>query len=198
VGNNFSFFFRLLFGPQPDRKGFFVFGFLVPQESLLRHYSKSTANDFTIPNCSPYILFPRIAAGQEDYDRLRPLSYPQTDVFLICFSIVNPSSFENIRAKWYPEVSHHCPNTPIVLCGTKLDLREDPETIEKLAQKRQAPISYEQGMSMMKEIGAVKYMECSALTQKGLKAVFDEAIRVVLNPPQATKKAKKRGGCNLL
>eukprot|EP01122_Echinamoeba_exundans_P001720 TRINITY_DN11727_c1_g1_i1.p1 TRINITY_DN11727_c1_g1~~TRINITY_DN11727_c1_g1_i1.p1 ORF type:complete len:224 (-),score=60.05 TRINITY_DN11727_c1_g1_i1:222-809(-) len=137
-------------------------------------------------------------AGQEDYDRLRPLSYPQTDVFLICFSIVNPSSFENIRAKWYPEVSHHCPNTPIVLCGTKLDLREDPETIEKLAQKRQAPISYEQGMSMMKEIGAVKYMECSALTQKGLKAVFDEAIRVVLNPPQATKKAKKRGGCNLL
>lgn len=137
-------------------------------------------------------------AGQEDYDRLRPLSYPQTDVFLICFSIVNPSSFENIRAKWYPEVSHHCPNTPIVLCGTKLDLREDPETIEKLAQKRQAPISYEQGMSMMKEIGAVKYMECSALTQKGLKAVFDEAIRVVLSPPTTTKKAKKRGGCNLL
>jgi len=140
-------------------------------------------------------------AGQEDYDRLRPLSYPQTDVFLICFSIVNPSSFENVRAKWYPEVSHHCPNTPIILVGTKLDLREDPETLSKLEAKKQAPITYEQAMQMAKEVGAVKYMECSALTQKGLKAVFDEAIRAVISPPE-TKKTKKsrggRGGCLIL
>lgn len=38
-------------------------------------------------------------AGQEDYDRLRPLSYPQTDVFLICFSLVSPPSFENVKTK---------------------------------------------------------------------------------------------------
>jgi len=139
-------------------------------------------------------------AGQEDYDRLRPLSYPQTDVFLICFSIVNPSSFENVRAKWYPEVSHHCPNTPIILVGTKLDLREDPETLHKLEAKRQAPITYEQGMQMAKEIGAVKYMECSALTQKGLKAVFDEAIRAVIAPPDKTKNKSnsRRGNCLIL
>ena len=140
-------------------------------------------------------------AGQEDYDRLRPLSYPQTDVFLICFSIIAPSSFENVRAKWYPEVSHHCPDAPIILVGTKLDLREDQDTIDKLASRKQAPISYEQGMQMMKEIGAVKYMECSALTQKGLKAVFDEAIRAVINPTTSGKgkdKKKKRRGCLLL
>lgn len=62
-------------------------------------------------------------AGQEDYDRLRPLSYPQTDVFLICFSIASPSSFENVTSKWYPEIKHHCPDAPIILVGKfKLDL----------------------------------------------------------------------------
>ncbi|KAL1285301.1 Ras family protein [Trichinella nativa] len=121
-------------------------------------------------------------AGQEDYDRLRPLSYPQTDVFLICFSLVNPASFENVRAKWFPEVSHHCPNTPIILVGTKLDLREEQDTIEKLRERRLQPIVHQQGLAMAKEIGSVKYVECSALTQKGVKNVFDEAIRAVLYP----------------
>ncbi|KAG1774784.1 ras family-domain-containing protein [Suillus placidus] len=69
-------------------------------------------------------------AGHEDYDRLRPLSYPQTDVFLICFSLVSPPSYENVRTKWWPEISHHVPSTSVVLVGT--DLRKDPATIEKL------------------------------------------------------------------
>ncbi|CAK5280565.1 unnamed protein product [Mycena citricolor] len=129
-------------------------------------------------------------AGQEDYDRLRPLSYPQTDVFLICFSLVSPPSYENVRTKWYPEISHHAPSTSIVLVGTKLDLREDPATIEKLRDRRMAPIQYQQGVAMSKDIGAVKYLECSALTQKGLKTVFDEAIRAVLNPPVRPKPSK--------
>jgi small GTP-binding protein len=135
-------------------------------------------------------------AGQEDYDRLRPLSYPQTDVFLICFSLVSPPSYENVRTKWYPEISHHAPSTSIVLVGTKLDLREDPATIEKLRDRRMAPIQYSQGVAMAKDIKAVKYLECSALTQKGLKTVFDEAIRAVLNPPPPTKKGNKGSrGC---
>ncbi|OQV20203.1 Ras-related protein Rac1 [Hypsibius exemplaris] len=134
-------------------------------------------------------------AGQEDYDRLRPLSYPQTDVFLVCFSVVNPASFENVRAKWFPEVSHHCPNTPIILVGTKLDLRDEKETIDRLREKKLSPISLPQGLAMVKEIGAVKYLECSALTQKGVKTVFDEAIRAVLCPPI---KPKKRKVCRIL
>ncbi|KAF8603979.1 hypothetical protein BDV93DRAFT_555992 [Ceratobasidium sp. AG-I] len=133
-------------------------------------------------------------AGQEDYDRLRPLSYPQTDVFLICFSLVSPPSFENVRTKWWPEISHHAPSTSLVLVGTKLDLREDQATIEKLRERRMAPIAYQQGVAMAKDIGAVKYLECSALTQKGLKTVFDDAIRSVLSPPPRTTK-KKSGGC---
>uniref|UniRef100_A0AC35GS46 Uncharacterized protein n=1 Tax=Panagrolaimus sp. PS1159 TaxID=55785 RepID=A0AC35GS46_9BILA len=127
-------------------------------------------------------------AGQEDYDRLRPLSYPQTDCFLLCFSLVNPASFENIRAKWYPEVSHHCPNTSVILVGTKLDLRGDQATVDKLREKRLAPISTAQGNQMARQIKAIKYMECSALSQVGLKQVFDEAIRAVLYPPQVKTK----------
>ncbi|EQB76939.1 leucine-rich repeat-containing protein 45 [Camelus ferus] len=130
-------------------------------------------------------------AGQEDYDRLRPLSYPQTDVFLICFSLVSPASFENVRAKWYPEVRHHCPHTPILLVGTKLDLRDDKDTVERLRDKKLAPITYPQGLAMAREIGSVKYLECSALTQRGLKTVFDEAIRAVLCPPPVKKPGKK-------
>jgi len=136
-------------------------------------------------------------AGQEDYDRLRPLSYPQTDVFLICFSVISPASYENVRAKWHPEVTHHCPTTPIILVGTKIDLREDQAALARLKEKNLEPISHQQGQQLAKEINAVKYMECSALTQKGLKDVFDEAIRAVINPPEK-KKVKKSGGCALL
>uniref|UniRef100_UPI00358DFDC5 ras-related C3 botulinum toxin substrate 1-like n=1 Tax=Myxine glutinosa TaxID=7769 RepID=UPI00358DFDC5 len=129
-------------------------------------------------------------SGQEDYDHLRSLSYPNTDVFLICFALTSPASFENVRAKWFPDVRYHCPNTPIILVGTKLDLRDDEETIERLRDKKLWPISVLQGFQMAKGIGAVKYVECSALTQHGLKTVFDEAIRAVLCPPPQTNRSK--------
>ena len=63
-------------------------------------------------------------AGQDDYDRLRPLAYPQTDVFLVCFSLISKSSFENIQSKWIPEIQHHCPNAPFIIVGTKSDLKD--------------------------------------------------------------------------
>ncbi|XP_016422369.1 cell division control protein 42 homolog [Sinocyclocheilus rhinocerous] len=129
-------------------------------------------------------------AGQEDYDRLRPLSYPQTDVFLVCFSVVSPSSFENVKEKWVPEITHHCPKTPFLLVGTQIDLRDDPSTIEKLAKNKQKPITPETAEKLARDLKAVKYVECSALTQKGLKNVFDEAILAALEPPEPKKKRK--------
>ena len=135
-------------------------------------------------------------AGQEDYDRLRPLSYPQTDVFLVCFSLTSPASYENVRSKWFPEILHHCPYTPIILVGTKLDLRENKEIVEKLKQTNLVPITTVQGLQMGKDIKAVRYLECSALSQKGLKLIFDVAIRAVLTPDGPVKKIGKR--CILL
>nr|CAD7260833.1 unnamed protein product [Timema shepardi] len=138
----------------------------------------------------PYTLGLFDTAGQEDYDRLRPLSYPQTDVFLVCFSVVSPSSFENVKEKWVPEITHHCQKTPFLLVGTQIDLRDDAATIEKLAKNKQKPITFEQGEKLAKELKAVKYVECSALTQKGLKNVFDEAILAALEPPEPVKRRK--------
>lgn len=129
----------------------------------------------------PYTLGLFDTAGQEDYDRLRPLSYPQTDVFLVCFSVTSPASFENVREKWFPEVHHHCPGVPCLIVGTQVDLRDEPGVREKLSKQRMTPVRKEDGERMAKELGAVKYVECSALTQFKLKDVFDE-VRLLIQP----------------
>jgi len=134
-------------------------------------------------------------AGQEDYDRLRPLSYPQTDVFLVCFSVISRASFENVKTKWVPEIQHHAPGVPILLVGTKSDLRKDSNTEKQLQSRGQSMVESEKATAMAKEVGATKYLECSALTQEGLKQVFDDAIRAAMQPQ---KKKKKGAGCQIL
>ncbi|TSK58079.1 Rho-related GTP-binding protein RhoJ [Bagarius yarrelli] len=126
-------------------------------------------------------------AGQEDYNQLRPLSYPNTDVFLICFSVVNPASYYNVQEEWVPELKSCMPHVPYILIGTQIDLRDDPKTLGRLLQMKEKPLTYEQGLKLAREIGAQCYLECSALTQKGLKTVFDEAILTIFSP-----KKKKR------
>jgi len=140
-------------------------------------------------------------AGQEEYDRLRPLSYPQTDVFLAMFSVVNPSSFHNVADKWIPEIRHYCPDVPIVLTGSKIDLRDDRDTLNRLAMRNARPITYEEAALKSQELGCAKYMEASALTQQGLHAVFTEAIRAAIaakNPVKKGKKDGKKAKCTLL
>ena len=127
-------------------------------------------------------------------DQLRVLAYPQTDVFLICFSIVYPPSFENVSKIWYPEIRHYAPNTPFLLVGLKEDLKADQETIAKLRDRRMAPITFEEGSALAKHIGASQYIECSALTTKGLLFVFDQAVKTVGGAPLKQKK----GICQLL
>jgi len=128
-------------------------------------------------------------AGQEDYDRLRPLSYPNTDVFLICFSVDSPTSLDNVKNKWYQEIYKYAPNTPFILVGTKLDIRESNELFVTKAQ----------GEELRKELGAFQYVECSARTQVNMKQVFDEAIRCVLiEKSKAGPKKKAHLRCLIL
>ncbi|KAK6319537.1 hypothetical protein J4Q44_G00107480 [Coregonus suidteri] len=133
-------------------------------------------------------------AGQEDYDRLRPLSYPDTDVILMCFSIDSPDSLENIPEKWTPEVKHFCPNVPIILVGNKKDLRNDEHTRRELAKMKQEPVKPEEGRDMANRISAFGYMECSAKTKDGVREVFEMATRAALQ----ARRGKQRNKCLLL
>ena len=137
-------------------------------------------------------------AGQEDYDRLRPLSYPQTDVFLAIFSVISPNSFDNVKNKWIPEIRHYCPNIPVIVVGTKTDLRDDSSILARLGAKGLSPMSQLDGVQLAKEVDAVKYIECSALTQQGIKTVFDEAIRAALGITQTKTKKSKRSRCSIM
>ncbi|KAH8920005.1 ras-domain-containing protein [Atractiella rhizophila] len=143
-------------------------------------------------------------AGQEEYDRLRPLSYPESDVILICFAIDFPVSLANVEDKWYPEVSHFCPSTPLILVGCKTDLRTDRRTLEMLAAQGQRPVSTEQGMAVARNIGA-KYAECSSKMGVGVKEVMEGAVREAVKKGKAMSKVKSRvrggregGKCRIL
>lgn len=157
--------------------------------------------------------------GMENFDRVRHKMYHAPDLFLVCFSVVVPRSFERVKEKvsgiqipspdpdanlnsfqWIPEITRHCPGTPYLLVGTQSDLQYDSSTIEELSKDDQKPISKDQGEELAKEINAVKYFECSALSkvcssnsinsddhknlffQEGTNEVFDEVIRQTMGP----------------
>lgn len=126
-------------------------------------------------------------AGQEDYDRLRPLSYPDTDVILMCFSVDSPDSLENIPEKWVPEVKHFCPNVPIILVANKKDLRNDEHVRNELARMKQEPVRTEDGRAMAIRIQAYDYLECSAKTKEGVREVFETATRAALQKRYGTQ-----------
>ena len=143
----------------------------------------------------PPLSFPlplSIPTGQEDYDRLRPLSYPDTDVILMCFSVDSRDSLENIQAKWVPEVKHFCPNVPFLLIATKIDLRSDPQTRQQFARDKETVIRPEEGKAMADKVQAWAYLECSAKTREGVRAVFDNATLAAL------QKKRRRKGCTIL
>jgi GTPase SAR1 family protein len=138
-------------------------------------------------------------AGQEEYDRLRPLSYPETDLLFVCFAIDCPASLENVVDKvgsqqalncntivhntnlrqWYPEVLHFCPTTPIILVGLKSDLRNKRTCIELLKTQGLTPITPEQGCAVAQRMGAT-YVECSSKEMRGVDEVFAKAVDTVI------------------
>jgi GTPase SAR1 family protein len=111
---------------------------------------------------------------------------------------VNPASYENVKVKWHPEVTHHCQNVPMILVGTKSDLKEDVNFVKSLEEKGTKIKTAEDAEELRKHVKAVKYVECSAKTQYNIKQVFDECIKVVLFAKRKPAKKEKSGGCNML
>jgi len=124
-------------------------------------------------------------AGQEEFDRLRPLSYPDTDVVLIAFAVDSQASLENVSRIWVPEIKHFCPNVPYILVANKIDLRGENKDC----------ITFEEGKSLAAQIGASAYLECSALNKIGIREVFEASSKAAMN----YKRPKKKGcSCSLV
>ncbi|TGZ62030.1 hypothetical protein CRM22_007657 [Opisthorchis felineus] len=134
-------------------------------------------------------------AGQEEYSHLRPLSYPNTDVIILCFSIVRLSSLENAEKKWCREISQseHLRGKPIILVGTMSDLREEVTKVNA-----SSVITYEKAKGFAKRIGAVEYLECSALRSSGVNEVFNKALQYSLTRRSEKKSQSSRSHCTVL
>lgn len=118
---------------------------------------------------------------QNDFNLLRTLCYANADVFLVCFSVVCPSSFASVSQKWIPEIRHYCPLAPIVLVGTQYDCRSERSVLTNLKHRGERPVSENEGRQMAEDVGAVMYIECSAMTRHCIKEVFDTAIFAALD-----------------
>ncbi|EXU99104.1 GTP-binding protein rhoA [Metarhizium brunneum] len=149
-------------------------------------------------------------AGQEEFDRLRSLSYDDTDLIMLCYSVDSKDSLENVESKWVGEITDNCPGVKLVLVALKCDLREgggDDEADDAAAsaaapadgnansERPRGPlIEYDKGLEVAKRIGASRYLECSAMKNRGVNEAFTEAARVALS----VKKEREENKCTVM
>ncbi|XP_044851710.1 rho-related GTP-binding protein Rho6 isoform X2 [Mauremys mutica] len=121
-------------------------------------------------------------SGSPYYDNVRPLCYSDSDAVLLCFDVGRPETMDSALKKWKTEILDYCPSTRVLLIGCKTDLRTDLSTLMELSHQKQAPISYEQGCAVAKQLGAENYLECSAFTsEKSVHSVFRTASTICLS-----------------
>ncbi|KAM6912408.1 rho-related GTP-binding protein RhoU-like [Xenentodon cancila] len=130
-------------------------------------------------------------AGQDKFGHLRSLCYAHVDVFILCFSLVNPASFDNITSKWIPQIRAANQTSPIILVGSQSDLCHNAGILIHLDQLNTRPVSFSQARRLAHRVGAHNYFECSALTQHNLKDVFDCAVFAAIKHKHRSSKSRK-------
>lgn len=119
--------------------------------------------------------------GLDEYRRMRELFTVGTDVFMVCFSVTNPGTLENVKKNWLTEIRILAPKASFILVGTKTDLREDQSKLDELQSRNEKVISIQDGIKVAKAVGAKTYVECSAVNSIGLKEVFETVVKVATN-----------------
>jgi len=130
-------------------------------------------------------------AGQEDFDRLRALFYPDASCFVVCFSVVDVDSAYSVKERWLAELQLYAPSVPIVLVATKVDLRDDVHVLSELKKQATLPVTRQQGEMLAADVKAYAYFETSAAKNTGLQPVFEEAARLAVCHKRGKKPPKQ-------
>ena len=142
-------------------------------------------------------------SGSDSYTQMRSLVYNDADVFIVCYAINSPSSLENVREQWIPEIYSHSRQIPFVLVGTKSDLRLHKSEKKELSRANQSlclvdPVKVS---DEVRTLGAFASTECSSLEQTGVMDVFSKAIEAALKisvAKRGRKRKPKKKWCKLL
>lgn len=162
------------------------------------HVSAEEAEDcepvmFTVDNntqCQLDIF--EVSGDLYDFNEIRYFNYMRSDIVLLVFSVVRPSSFENISLRWEPELRRYRrKSSPILLVGTQADLRDDPDVIQNLTMHGKSCVTTEEAQRLARRIKAVKYIECSAKNMTGIHEVFDEIVHLA----RSVHKKHGKDGC---
>lgn len=138
--------------------------------------------------------------GKDEFDQLRPLSYPKTDVFILCYAIDSMSSFAEVTERWLPEIRHYNPGAPIILVATKTDLRHSQSKGEQKILEQDI-VRQADGKALLKQQQLSDYLEFSSLNPGSASSIFETAVRLAmkrrknLKEPRGSKITHYMKGC---
>lgn len=192
-----TFFIKILVGEEGSGKTTLIYRFYLRSKFNINEFCyELKSENMEIPvdvDGVHYWITLWDTAGQGDYDKIRPLSYFETDLFLLLTPVLETEflNLEIVKTKWIPELKIHSPDTPFMLVGTKSDLKDDEKMVKN--EKVTGVISVEKGEKFAKKNGALGYMECSSKTGDGCTELIHRAIQL----KKDFKKEKQEGKCIL-